>query len=247
MTIDSRDREGSLDHPGSYMVRLLEDVRDVCGVKVRSTDVPPMWNVPIGRSSIWVSTGGGSLEEVIIEPGNHTPATIVTSLKNALDTTTSITWTISVSDLGKFEFSATGSFSIRGGDGIHSDGYGPSSLGRVLGLSPEETPSSSNRLIAKHCHQLERSDTMYLHIEDYDAVHGSTSGLHNCTEVINANNEIPAEKYFHPPLSRVNRLRIKITDYYGNPIDFDNRDNRIDLQFITGDAMKRAGEGYNPM
>ena len=251
VTIDSRDREGGRgEHPGSYTARLLEDVRDVCSVKVRSTDIPPMWNVPAGRSSLWVSSSlGGAFDEVSIRPADHTPATAADALREALDAATPLSWAVSVTPLGRIEFSANGAFSIRGGDGVHPDGYGPRSAGRALGLAAEAVASSGNALTAAHAHQLGRADTMFLHVEDYDAVHGATSGLHNCTEVINANgaeHEIPAEKHFHPPLSRVNRLRIRITDYYGSVIDFDNRENRIDLQFVTGDAKKRSGRGYGP-
>ena len=250
VTIDSRDREGVLDHPGEYTARLLEDVRDVCSIKVRSTDIPPMWNVPIGRSSLWVSTGGSSFREVVVQAADHTPATAVAYVKAALDAATPLTWSVAVNALGRIEFSATGAFAIRGGDGVHPDGYGPRSLGRVLGLAGGVAESAGNSLTARYAHQLGRSDTMYLHVEDYDAVHGATPGLHNCTEVINANggeHEIPAEKHFYPPLSRVNRLRIRITDYYGETIDFDNREHRIDLQLVTRDATRRAGEGYTPV
>lgn len=249
VTIDSRDRERASDSPGDYNVRLLEDVRDVCTVKLRSADIPPMWNVPIGRSSIWVSTGGGALQETTFEPSDHTEATLAAALKTALDAATPLTWTVTVGATGKLTFSATGAFTLRGGDGVHQDGYGPVSAGRVLGLAATEQASVSNSLTAPHRNQLDRPDTMYLHVEDFDAVHGASSGLHNCLEVINANgteHEIPAEKHFYPPLSRLNRLRVRIVDHYGNPVDFDNREHRIDLQLITRDAIARAGRGYLP-
>ena len=176
VTIDSRDRERAADSPGNYSVRLLEDVRDVCTVKLRSADIPPMWNVPIGRSSIWVSTGGGALEEAVLEPSDHTEATLAAAAEAALDAVTPLTWTVTVGATGRFEFSATGAFTLRGGDGSHADGYGPTAAGRVLGLAPtEEASDGGNSLTAPHRNQLDRPDTMYLHVEDFDAVHGASS------------------------------------------------------------------------
>lgn len=252
VTIDSRDRERAADTPGDYTVRLMEDVRDVCAVKLRSSDIPRMWSVPRGRSTLWVSTsaGGGTLQEVVVEAADHTPATAASALQAALDAATPLTWTVTVTDTGRFLISATGAFSIRGGDMQHSDGYGPVSMGRVLGLSAEEQASDgSNQLLAPHANQLHRPETMYLYVEDFNAVQGATSGIHNCLDVINSNgteHETPAEKQFHPPLSRVNRLKVRIVDYYGTPVDFDNREHRLDLQFITRDAVARTGSGYKP-
>lgn len=249
VTVDSRDRESPLDHPGEYTVRLLEDVRDVCAIKVRSTDIPPMWNVPVGRSSVWVAVAGGPLVEAVVQPANYTVAGAVAAVKAALDASTAQTWTVSVDGAGRFVLATAVAFVVRGGDGKHRDGYGPRALGRVLGLAPGPVSSVAGSLTARYAHQLDRADTMYLHIEDFDAVHGATSGLHNCTDVINANggeHEIPAEKHFHPPLSRLNRLRVRITDYYGIPVDFDNRENRVDLQFFVGDAARRMGRGFSP-
>lgn len=250
VTVDSRDRDNSRDSPGDYSVRLLEDVRDVCTVKLRSADIPQMWNVPIGRSSIWVSTGGGPMAEVAIEPSDHTETTLAAAAKSALDAATPLTWTVTVGDTGRFTFAATGAFALRGGDGSHEDGYGPASAGRVLGLAAVEAASDGgNSLTAPHRNQLDRPDTMYLHVDDFDAVQGTSSGLHKCLEVINANgteHEIPAEKHFYPPLSRLNRLRIRIVDHYGVPVDFDNREHRIDLLLVTRDAFARTGRGYLP-
>lgn len=250
VTIDSRDRERAADPPGCYTVRFVEDVRDVCAVKLRSSDIPPMWNVPIGRSSVWVSTGGGPLREVTLEPADHTEATLASAAEAALNAATPLTWSVAADAVGRFTFSATGPFVLRGGDGAHKDGYGPASAGRVLGLaSGEQASGAGDSLRAPHRSQLDRPETMYLHVEDLDAVHGASSGLHNCLEVINAcgtDHEIPAEKHFHPPLSRLNRLRVRIVDYYGNVVDFDNREHRIDLQLTTRDAVARAGRGYMP-
>eukprot|EP00873_Tetraselmis_striata_P033733 jgi/Tetstr1/453997/TSEL_040916.t1 len=250
VTIDSRDRESAADSPGSYTVRFLEDVRDVCTVKMRSADIPPQWNIPRGRSSIWVSGGGVGLREAVVEPADHTEATAAAAVAAALEAVIPLTWSASFGPTGRLSLTASGPFTIRGGDGNHPDGYGPTSAGRALGFGASERASDgANTIVAPHRHQLDRPETMYLHIEDFDAVHGATSGIHNCLEVLNAcgtDHEIAAEKHFHPPLARIDRLRVRVVDYYGNTVDFDNREHRIDLQFITRDSAARVGRGYAP-
>jgi hypothetical protein len=56
----------------------------------------------------------------------------------------------------------------------------------------------------------------------------------------------PAIKEIYPPLSRLSRLKVRILDYYGVPVDFDNREHRIDVEFVTGSPALRAGPGYLP-
>jgi hypothetical protein len=257
VSLDSRDRDASTsDTPGDYVVRLMEDVNDVCSVQVRSFDIPKMWNLPPGRTTIWVSVSGGAFVAVEIEPGDHTPSSARDSLKAALDVAVpSLGWAVQVGDSGHFVISASQSFSVRGGDGTSPDGYGRQSAGKVLGF--QKTATTPGTMIrAPHSHQLaNRNESMYLHVEDYDAVQGGNGGVHNCTEVITPtlekntaqkSHEHPAEKHFHPPIARISRLRVRILDWYGQVVDFDNRDNRVDLEFTVRDSKLRHGAGYKP-
>jgi hypothetical protein len=257
VSLDSRDRDASTtDTPGDYTVRLMEDVHDACSVQVRSYDIPNLWNVPTGRNSIWVSVSGGNFVQVDVEPGDHTATSARDSLKAGLDAAhPTLGWVLQVDDSGHFVVSASQSFSIRGGDGVSADGYGRRSVGKVFGFARGATgPGTVVR--SPHSHQLSaRNESLYLYVEDYDAVQGGNLGVHNCIEVIipktdkytaKKTHERPAEKLFHPPVARISRLRVRIMDWYGQVVDFDNRDNRVDLEFVVRDSKLRHGAGYIP-
>lgn len=49
---------------------------------------------------------------------------------------------------------------------------------------------------------------------------------------------------FHPPLSRVRRLRVSVVDYYGDVINTDNRDVRLDFVFRTSPANASSPCGF---
>lgn len=260
VTIDSRDRDWKSSTPSSYTVELAEPIRDVCSVRVRSTNIPPMWSLPRGRSTVWVSTDSGTtFTPVVIAPGHYDASAAASAFESALnDTILGITWSVSVSNTGIFTVSnPTAGFVLRGGDPDADDGYGASSCGRFLGFSRDDAESvhgSNHEVIAPHRHQLDVEDTMYIHIDNYDALidtgNGRTGG-YGALEVVNvyspgAEHETPATKWFSPPLSKVTKLKIKIVDYYGVLIDFDNKEHRIELVFETRDAKQREGGGYFP-
>lgn len=248
-TIDSRDRESPSDHPGSYTVRLLDPVRDVVSVRVRSHSVPSPYSVPSGRGRVWVAPAGGAWEAADVAPGDYTEAGAAAALEAALASAApGQTWSVSVGAPGVFSVASGAAFGIRGGDGQSRDGYGPLSAGRVFGFAAGEAASGpGNVLVAPHRHQLSRSEELYLRVEGFDAIGAPTSGPHGCTEVLLADgalHDTPAVRAFHPPLSRVERLRVRVVDYFGNPVDFDNREHRVDLVFSVGDAVRRVGGGF---
>lgn len=237
-------------------MRLLEDVQDVCSVKVRSYDVPKLWNVRPGRNELWVSLvslGTGVFERIVVQPGDHTPATARNALLAALFAARPFEqWSVTVTDEGYFVVTAAQPFIVRGSDG--SSGYCKSSAGKVFGFSAGESQPGTT-VKAAHRHQLARIEPVYIHVEDYDAVQGAGRGVHNCMEVVTPTtdecmskkaHDRSAEKRFHPPLARICKLRIRILDWYGDVVDFDNRDNRVDLEFVVRDSVMRNGDGYAP-
>lgn len=253
LTVDSRHRDKPSDGQGDYTVRLQNDMRGVNSVTVRSADIPSMWNIPRGRSSIWVSHNNGFtifVHEIVIEPGAHTTDTAAAALLASLNTvlspflTTGGVISVNVTPLGRFEISMPFAFSVQGGDpGLSDvdrqiDMYGPSSAGLALGLSAgahSATRRTNDWLFtAAHVHNLDKPEQLYLHIEDYDAVKGVAAGVPGCTEVIRSGGKLHdrcSVKTFVPPLQRIDRLRVRITDHYGKVVDFDNRDHTIELVF----------------
>nr|WRJ69617.1 hypothetical protein TetV2_00168 [Oceanusvirus sp.] len=255
VTIDSRDRVRATSTISEYTVHLLEDIRDVRAVKIRSIDVPPLWNIPVGRTSVWVSVGGGEMQRVSMVAGDYTTgAAAAPALETALNAQVpALTWTVSADTFGRLTVSANGPFSIRGGDGASRDGYGPSSVGRILGFAAEETASDgSDSLVAAHVNQLGMKDVMYIHLEDFDAIRGTgDGGGDHALDIVNPKgsdffHDRPAIKEIYPPLSRLSKLKIRILDYYGVPVDFDNREHRIDVEFVTESPEHRTGAGYYP-
>lgn len=243
VSIDSRCRDPGTSSISDYTVTLMEDIKDVCAVKIRSTDIPPMWNVPVGRTSLWVSAPPSSPPaEIRMAPGNYaSAAAAAAALQAALNgQAPALAWTASAGAAGRIGVSASGPFVLFGGDGVSRDAYGPASVGRILGFSAGPAASGpTNAVEAPHVNQLDVAEVMYVHVEDFDAIRGTGyGGGERALDVVKPNGsgvlyDRPAIKEFSPPLTRLSRLRVRILDYYGRPIDFDNREHRIDLEFVT--------------
>ena len=261
LTIDSKSRLNPDSGQGDYHIQLSEEVRDVSCIKVRSMDFPRLWSVPVGRSSIWVKEASATdFVEVVIAPGPYDEATIAAPLKAALDSATSLTWTVTVTD-SRIDLSTTAAFEIRGGNGAFLlsdggetlDGYGARSIGRELGFTNRPIASVANAVTAPHRLQLDREEALYLHLEGVDNMvgcEGGGIGPRFAAEVIAASGKFcpdtPAVVLFHPPIARLRRLRVRIVDFYGSVVDFDNRDHRIDVVLSTTDAKGRESTGFFP-
>jgi hypothetical protein len=60
----------------------------------------------------------------------------------------------------------------------------------------------------------------------------------------NCGRSSPVVRRFHPPLARVRRLRVSVVDYYGDVINTDNRDVRLDFVFRTSPADASSPCGF---
>ena len=124
-----------------------------------------------------------------------------------------------------------------------SDGYGPRTAGRVLGLArgplrsaPDPRAAGRHVATAPHRPQLDVEECIYLHLEDFEATESSDrasgQGAALCHEVLGVHERKhtePVVKRFSPSLSRLKRVRARFVDYYGQTMRFRNADNSLSL------------------
>lgn len=239
LVVDSRDRENmSADTASCYTVRLDRVINDVLSVGVCRACFPRAPTVPMGRSSVWASDGlSGPPVEVRMPPGEHTPTTLASALADSLSSAIpALSWSASLTPYGCVSLSASGPFSVRGGDGSHPDGYGPASIARELGVPPHGALLSGpgNSVEFPHPVMLGQPQDLRLVIDCVQAARAPASAL-DCSAVVVCDGEdrsidgFPAAR-LNPP-SMVDRLRVRVIDWYGGLADMGNKEHRFELSF----------------
>jgi len=234
VVIDSRDRDRSLyPTPSQYKIDLESDIQEVTSAELLVKEIPVWANFLINKnnSSLSWSIGLGSepQQTTILYNGNcATPGDLVALLNESFQGTGFLFNMVSrtnqitiLNNLGPFTF-------------YFDD---KSDLALILGFPPKTVASDGDQLISTFSLNLLPNKYVILTLDPQFSVNKSKNPvLHNSTALISCNEWKnltlpPVKKTFNPPINRLTRVDVKMTDYYGNLFDFQNQDHRLEILF----------------
>jgi hypothetical protein len=257
LVIDSRERNTTLfPNPNSYEINLIDIVSGVRGMTLLAADIPfgNSYIVNSGNNVLYVAYTQTSPDvyAITIDTGNYTPTELATELTTAINTATGTTDFVVTYEVKKdsFKFRCTNSFGLifRGRTFRHSylsstdTAYVDKGMGILLGFGRNNYISTQqsagvNLIYSEFKINFDPADCIVLNIDEFGVNFSTSDVLNGSTAIITKSNitdltSLAISKEFSPPLARLNKLKVTLLDYHGNPYDFQNKDHRLEFSLI---------------
>lgn len=252
LLIDSKDRNYDLfPYPNNYILKLGTTYKDIYSIELISAILPKSNYVINSYNNTIIFNEGGSDITVSIESGNYTISTLLSTIKSAMDTAGSLTYTLSNNTLNnKITISATGTFSLLfdGGEENYYDGetrtiYPENSIAPVLGFSRSDYTGLSS-YTGENMYNLLGENYVLLYIKDLENLKGSvvSNVIHDnfCKIQLNVDNttfkyyteeaDYISKKLYNPVLAKLDRLTIKFYTYNGDLYDFNGLEHTLQFR-----------------
>lgn len=258
--VNSTDRNiDSYPTPSDYIAYLCEEIQDVtsCELKVALLPHNP-YNITKANNSITVNGA-----TVILAPGLYEGQSLATRLTNEARSEAGVdpTITITFDDITKhFVFTCDSAFSLSLGTSSIGTSNNKGSLLKVLGFptqSPSVTvpiPIVSTLNIVTGKHELESTyaadltanntiimniDTMYVKSSMNNVFNRAYGVIPQKMVDYTIGDVYSIKKVFNPPVPRIDKLRIRFYDIYGNPYDFQNQDHVLEFAFESHKNIRK--------
>jgi hypothetical protein len=239
VVIDSRDRNrDSYPNPNYYVIEVENEIEEV------TTGEVSLFDVPLARYMIHSFNNKFTINssyEYAIPEGNY-DATSITSTLSTLIAPRQITATYdSIKDKISFVSLNNEPFTLQ---------FSSESLARMLGYASRAIVYNSDSLFTVTSpYRLNLSEDHYIimYVDMMTINNSINSTINQSTAIIGKgdiylnmrNLTLPIKKTFNPPIARLTKLRIRMTDYYGNPYDFQNQDHRLEFMFESRKQLSR--------
>jgi hypothetical protein len=252
LVVDSRERNMTIfPSPNTYEISFIENIFNVSSIRLLSADIPfDTYIVNGGNSTIYIAYNN-NVYSAVVDVGDYTPTDLATKLTLSINSATSTSdFTVTyVSITDNFKFSCVNPFGLvfRGNQFRHpyrdTTDTAPvsKSMGQLLGFGINNyistNVSGSNVITSEFKRNFDPDNTIVVNIDELGVNISTSDILDGSFAVITKNNiaqlhEKVISKTFNPPISKFNKLKISLTDYYGNPYDFQNRDHRFEFLVI---------------
>jgi hypothetical protein len=231
--IDSRDRNIILyPSPAKYSVKLDTPINDVVGIQLSD------YNIPFSRTIInntnktlkYSIDSGATIKSVTLTEGNLTGTEIATELKLRIGIDiSSVDYDLQTDKL-TFN-SINNNFKLIFSNSVNDK----NNLYSVLGFLPVDYQASGLKIIAPYMVNLDADNYLIMKLENA-ITNISNNDTINKSFAIIKNSILSDElikKNFNPPLNNFSTFNIEFCDYYGNLIDFNNREHRLEFQIET--------------
>ena len=234
IVIDSRDRDiQKYPNQNNYVVELQTEIDEVISGEILLLDVPfSSYLINKNNDTIVVK-----LESLKIVHGNYSKDEFAKILQDTFNTN-------SVGDIYAVNYvKAQDNYEIVLTNYTSSEFFiiVKSYLAKIIGFKEDKVYTSSNGgfLLSEFRSRFDVNKYIILTV-DYMSINNSIdSNVHKSTAIIYENElqintkalTTPIKKYFNPIVPRMQHVRIRLTDYYGNPYDFQNYDHRIDIMY----------------
>ena len=245
--VDSRIRNKTLfPNPNDYEISLDDDINDVIKAQLIYMDMPfSAYMINDSFDKLYLTVGGTPYTLSLPHGDYYTAASFTTMLQTALDDVigSSVITVTYIESTDKFKFEAvSGSFSINFLGKVNT-------IATYLGFRDDTDYNSSASIIySAYRKNFDFNNYIIMDIDQFDLLRSSDSELNKTFAVIPKVNSLvallhqPYIKFFSTPIARLNKLRIRLYDRFGNPYDFQNQDHRFEL-LITG--YKQKGKYHN--
>lgn len=254
LVVDSRDRCKTLfPSPNSYEVNLVDDIPHVTSIQLRAYEFPfSAYLVNANNNKLHINIGG---KDVVasVDVGDYDGPELAKSLEKALnDVVSNDMFRVDyVARTDNFEIACTRSFVMRfcGEQVLHpfnnnyDTAYPHGSIGRTLGFGIKNYDSAATPVTSPYKNivksdfrkNFSAGETVVVRIEMFN-LNKSTSNTVNESFLVLTKNSSSGTcddthnvKHFFPPLARLAKIKVRVTDYDGNPYDFQNHDHRMEF------------------
>ena len=257
VVIDSRDRDLALfPSPNRYDVRLHEDIFDVRSIKLLVADVPfCTYTVNANNRFVPLRMAGG-LRVAELPIGDYQPTELADQLATSLTLAAGDTFAVEYvprTDNFVVTYSPSPSpppsgptpppyFELAFATWEGSLPTGRSSRGtaaRLLGFSPaKDYVAEADGTLRSPFRKDFWTGSRYivLNMQPAEVLMAFSSNLEKSFAVLQSrevelceSHDVPYEKVWNPPYTRLSRFSLTFTDYDGRPWDFQNQEHRLEL------------------
>lgn len=246
--VDSRNRDIKLfPSPAQYEIIFDDDIDDVLSAKLVCADIPfSTYLINMYFNTLYMTMNGTSYK-VVLDRGDYTPQQLAAAIENAINNlVTADDFTVTyTSSTDKFSIAAKYEFSINFDV--------PNSLCYLLGFSKKLYTSATvgtlpytHVLSADFRRNFNYCNYIVMSLEQFDANKSVYNLLSKSFAIIprkytdlNISDKSQIIKNFSPSIPRLNKLRVKFYDPYGNLYDFQNHDHRYEIVFTSFKQKRR--------
>ena len=268
VVIDSRDRNLSyFSTPSTYEISLPDDIEDVVAAELQIMDLPfSAYMIDENNCVLHMSLNSGlDLVQVTIPKGDYTTTSLPTAIEAAavnMGINLTVTY-LPERDNFKFTMSQPFILSFIGEEvKYHSSSlvsdteftttYKKNSMAKVIGFGPKtylshlDATTSKHTLFSEFRKSFRENKYIIMHIEQITINQSINSIIHKSFAVIppravdmNLYQIYQIRKNLNPPIAKLGKLKIRFTNHYGQPYDFQNQDHRFDIIFESLKSPRR--------
>lgn len=244
VVVDSRVRNKNLfPNPNSYEIPFEDDINDVKTAKLIYMDIPmSLYLINENFNTIYFNINSISYMATI-PPGNYNATELASEMQNQMNNiaaSASVATTFAVTyntRLDKFTFSSTLlAFRLLFANK-------PRNLASLLGFSDikeQYTSDINSQITSEFRINLNYNNYIIMDIEQFDMLKSIDRDLNKSFAMIpssstnlNIIDELNIIKHFSPSIPRLNKLRVRLYDRFGNPYDCQNMDHRFEITFTS--------------
>lgn len=255
VVVDSKDRDKSLfKNPNAYEIVFDDQIEDVVSAKLLNIKVPlSQYMVNKYFDTINVKVGTTSYD-IAIPHGMYNVDNLATATSDALNSVISsgqfqVTYD-SVKDNFVFKSSTTFVLSF------------PNDVSRLYGFAEKTEYVSSqpidvgspfkNVVVPPFRKDFEYNNYVVMTIDQFDINKSTNSNLVRSFAILtldystlNISDAPQITKSFSPPISRLQKLRIRFFDRFGNPYDFNNMEHHFEMVFESLKQQRKYTSIFN--
>lgn len=255
VVIDSRERNISLfPNPNQYEIAFADDILHVKSIRLLSSAFPFVSYLINNNNNLIHFAIGATTYTATVSIGNYTTTTLAAAIESALNTAVGNTWFKveynSVKDNYKIRCNTAFGLIFTGQTFTHPTSNGTDialisgSIGKVIGFGIANYISQTqvtgdafvNVIESEFRKNFEIDNYMILKLDSIELNKNTTKGINASFAIIgktlSTHQQYDLHQYyksFTQPIGRLTKLRISITDFYGNLYDFQNYDHRFEL------------------
>lgn len=255
LIVDSRERNITLfPNPNAYEINILEDLNNVTSMSLLHAEFPFDTYLVNSSNNVLILACNNVIYTIQIDLGNYTAQELATELTTLLNTTVGSTIFLVEYNARKdnFIFRCEDVFGLvfRGSSvrGTYNDSmdtvYPTNSCGRMLGFGisnyasflNNSLPDKKNVINSEFKKNFSVEEYIVVRIDEVELNKSTSNSLQNSFAVISKNNTTSGDfdnnfvvKYFTPSLKRLHKLKLSFVDFYGNLVDFQNQDHRMEI------------------
>ncbi len=259
LVVDSRERNTQLfPNPNSYEINLINPIPNVARMKLIASSFPfSSYLINTNNNRLHFQVGATAYTATVEVGDYNSGADLADAVEVALNTAYGST-AFEVSYLSRtdnFKIRSTAAFTLMfAGDTFkhalndnNDVAYKEKTIAHVIGFANKNYASSVvvvvdayvNSLTSEFKKNFDANEELIVHVEMANLNKSTADAVNESFAIISKGGVLDGKaiiydthqicKLFTPPIKRLTKLKIWITDYYGNAYDFQNQNHRMEF------------------